>query len=76
MGPKCDHKEAYEREAEGDLHRPGKCNVTSEGEFGVMQPQAKKRPQPLEAGRSKEMEHPLEHPEGMGVSLISFNLDF
>ena len=49
--------------------------MTLEAEFGVMQPQAKECSQQPAAGRGRDTEHPLEHPERMGVSLIRCKLD-
>lgn len=50
MGPKCHHKCAYERMAEGGLTHPEKGVVRTEAEVGVTQPQ-----NPAEAGNPRAL---------------------
>lgn len=47
------------------IDRRGQVNVTTEAEIAVMWPQAKKQWWSAEAGKGKEKDSPLEHPEGM-----------
>ena len=52
---KCNHMYPYKKEAEENLtHRRDEGSMTTEGEIGVMQPQAKECGQPPETGRAKE----------------------